>query len=137
MSVKTVQTFLRIEAETKFYHLVGTNVCLENSCASLTPRPHSCIFCCPHADPFVLGHALALEILQTLEPYLSSRDLVLQLSAVIVQEHSLLQPGLLKLTCVPSWICRKRGFSGPWIIIWVLVTVIWDLVIKGGVLLHV
>lgn len=115
MSVKTVQTLLKIEAETKLYHLVGGNVWLDHSCASLTLRPHCSAFCCPHDNLFVPGHALALKIFQTLSLTGFPGNWVLQLSAVTGQEHSLLQPGLLKLTCVPSWICRKTGFSGPFV----------------------
>lgn len=64
--LKKVQTFLRIEAETEVLPLGGGSVWLENSSASLTPGPHS------WAKQFVLGHAVALEILPTL---LESREL--------------------------------------------------------------
>lgn len=91
-------------------------VWLENSCASLTPRPHSCVFCCNCDKVCVPGCALALEILQTLlEPSRTRKgrlSLCCALAGLQVTQFSAatFATGMLKQMYVQSWIWWKQRF---------------------------
>lgn len=108
--VKTAQTSLR----TGGWGKKKKRVSLENSCASLTPRPHSCVFCCIHDKVCVPGCALALEILQTLlEPSRTCKgrlSLFCALARLQVPQFStaMLAAGMLKQIYVQFWIWWER-----------------------------